>query len=51
LALYFPRDGIVLAQMEIASKANEITAAPHLEPILEYIIVRPSRRPLQPGNR
>jgi len=30
LALYFPRDGIVLAQMEIASKANEITAAPHL---------------------
>jgi len=30
LAIYLPQDGIVLAQMQIDSKANEITAAPDL---------------------
>lgn len=30
LAIYLPREGIVLAQMQIEAKANEITAAPHL---------------------
>lgn len=30
LAVYVPQDGIVLAQMEIGSKANEIAAAPNL---------------------
>lgn len=30
LAIYLPQDGIVLAQMEIDSKANEISAASHL---------------------
>ncbi len=30
LAIYLPQEGIVLAQMEIGSKDNEISAAPHL---------------------
>lgn len=30
LAIYLPQDGIVLAQMEIESKANEISATPQL---------------------